>query len=153
MRTIIDITDEQVKALDEISQLEGTSRAALIRQAIDRMLVEDARVGEAAQAAFGLWSDRKKDGLEIEAMLRRGKVVTTSPAVVAKAPEPTTIPEPVAELVEDRFVVTEEVAPTEAATEEEPVVTKLPDPPKPIARSGALSSADPLSAFFAGVKS
>jgi len=153
MRTIIDITDDQVKALDEISELEGTSRAALIRQAIDRMLVEDARRGEAAQAAFGVWSYAKKDGLEIEAGLRRGKAgelippITPEPAPkkqaakVAQAP----LPEPI---IEDAFVVT-----PEPEAEITPTITPMPEAPKPIQREPSLSSVDPLSAFFAGVKS
>lgn len=157
MRTIIDITDDQVKALDEISELEGTSRAALIRQAIDRMLVEDARRGEAAQAAFGLWSYAKKDGLEIEAGLRRGKVAESAPQIspqmtpvaapkkqVAKAP-PAPAPEPI---IEDAFIV----AP-QPEVEVSPTIMPMPEAPKPIQREASLSSVDPLSAFFAGVKS
>ena len=153
MRTIIDITDDQVKALDEISELEGTSRAALIRQAIDRMLVEDARRGEAAQAAFGVWSYAQKDGLEIEAGLRRGNVVESIPQMapqpapkkqVAKPPAPPE-PEP---MIEDAFVTT-----LQPEVEVAPAIIPMPEAPKPIQREASLSSVDPLSAFLAGVKS
>ncbi|MFO0069055.1 MAG: ribbon-helix-helix protein, CopG family, partial [Alphaproteobacteria bacterium] len=38
MRTIIDISKDQINALDELSRLEETSRVALIRLAIDQFL-------------------------------------------------------------------------------------------------------------------
>lgn len=145
MRTIIDITDEQVKALDEISELEKTSRAALIRQAIDRMLVEDARSGEAAQAAFGLWSHTKKDGLEIEALLRRGKVEPEAPKAEARKPKPAQ--PPVAPVIEDSFVTQ---PPEPVVTEAPKVAAPPPPPPPPVATPQ--SASDPLAAFFAGVK-
>jgi predicted transcriptional regulator len=149
MRTIIDITDEQVKALDEISQLEGTSRAALIRQAIDRMLAEDSKREQAALSAFGLWSHTKKDGLEIEALLRRGKVEAPTPKVDVKkqpATQPTVAPPP-PPIIEDNFVTT---PPPEQPVEAPKVATPPTPPPPPPATPQSV--ADPLAAFFAGVK-
>jgi uncharacterized small protein (DUF1192 family) len=141
MRTIIDITQEQVKALDEISELEGTSRTALIRQAIDRMLAEDARKGETAQAAFGLWSARKNDGLEMEATLRLSIGAAKAPAP-AKPDEVVqrVAPPPV---IEDAFV-----------TAPEPKLEKAPEAiaDAPSVREASMTTVDPLSAFFAGVK-
>ena len=61
MRTLIDLGDTQVQALDELSKREKRSRAALIRQAIDDYLTN--RRDEKQGDAFGLWGKRKLDGL------------------------------------------------------------------------------------------
>ncbi|MFN8992432.1 MAG: CopG family transcriptional regulator, partial [Pseudomonadota bacterium] len=57
MRTIIDISNEQVKALDELSRLEETSRVALIRLAIDQFLARQTHEERARELAFGIWKD------------------------------------------------------------------------------------------------
>ena len=61
MRTLVDLGDSQVQALDELSKKEKRSRAALIRQAIDDYLAKRSREQEGD--AFGLWGKRKVDGL------------------------------------------------------------------------------------------
>jgi len=38
MRTLVDLGDAQIRALDDLSKKEKTSRAALIRRAIDDYL-------------------------------------------------------------------------------------------------------------------
>lgn len=69
MRTLIDLADSQVAALDELSKAEKKSRAALIRQAIDDYLVKRRVVQE--KEAFGLWGANKVDGLAYQRRLRR----------------------------------------------------------------------------------
>ena len=68
MRTIIEVPQLQLDALDVICRTEGISRAEAIRRAITRM------VGETRHAlvspAFGLWRDRPVDGLGYERRLR-----------------------------------------------------------------------------------
>ena len=65
MRTIIEVPQLQLDALDVICRTEGISRAEAIRRAITRM------VGETRHAlvspAFGLWRDRPVDGLGLRA--------------------------------------------------------------------------------------
>jgi len=61
MRTLVDLGDSQIQALDELSKKEKRSRAALIRQAIDDYLSK--RRSEQEGDAFGLWGKRKVDGL------------------------------------------------------------------------------------------
>ena len=68
MRTLIDLGDTQVQALDELSKREKRSRAALIRQAIDDYLRN--RRDERQRDAFGLWGKRKLDGLAYQKKLR-----------------------------------------------------------------------------------
>ena len=60
MRTLVDLGDAQVQALDELSRKEKRPRAALIRQAIDDYLGK--RRAEQEGDAFGLWGKRKVDG-------------------------------------------------------------------------------------------
>ena len=61
MRTLVDLGETQLRALDELSKMEKRSRAALIRQASDNYLA--ARQGTQDSNAFGLWGNRKVDGL------------------------------------------------------------------------------------------
>ncbi len=68
MRTLVDLTDRQVAALDELSKREERSRAALIRQAIDDYLAK--RRIEQESDAFGLWGARKVDGLSYQKKVR-----------------------------------------------------------------------------------
>jgi metal-responsive CopG/Arc/MetJ family transcriptional regulator len=70
MRTLVDLLDSQVQALNEMSRQEKRSRAALIRQAIDQFLASrQSSTGE--PDAFGLWKTHEKDGLEYQDDLRR----------------------------------------------------------------------------------
>jgi metal-responsive CopG/Arc/MetJ family transcriptional regulator len=71
MRTLIDIPDEQLEQLREISNRENTSRAAIIREAIASYLAKRRKVG--AKDAFGLWRHEGRDvvdGVEYQKALR-----------------------------------------------------------------------------------
>jgi metal-responsive CopG/Arc/MetJ family transcriptional regulator len=68
MRIPVDLGDSQIEALDELSKKEKLSRAALIRQAIDEYLRD--RRDEKEGDAFGLWGDRKVDGLAYQEKMR-----------------------------------------------------------------------------------
>ena len=68
MRTLIDLGDGQIRALDELSKKEKRSRAALIRQAIDDYL--RSRRNQQESDAFGLWGKRKVDGLAYQEKVR-----------------------------------------------------------------------------------
>lgn len=68
MRTLVDIGDPEVKALDRLAQREKSSRAALIRKAINDFLARNNADIEAE--AFGLWGDRKIDGLAYQENMR-----------------------------------------------------------------------------------
>jgi len=68
MRTLVDLGDTQLQALDELSKKEKLTRAALIRRAIDDYLVKqrDKQEGD----AFGLWGKRKVDSLAYQKKVR-----------------------------------------------------------------------------------
>ena len=68
MRTLVDVGDSQLQELDELSKEEKRSRAALIREAIDDFLAKRRRKHEGD--AFGLWGNRKVDGLVYQERLR-----------------------------------------------------------------------------------
>jgi metal-responsive CopG/Arc/MetJ family transcriptional regulator len=68
MRALIDMSDAQVEALDAIARRERQSRAALIRAAIDDYLVRHHR--EQVEDGFGLWGQRKVDGLAYQERAR-----------------------------------------------------------------------------------
>jgi len=69
MRTLVDLGDTQIEALDELSKKEKRSRAALIRQAIDDYLAK--RHAKRREDAFGLWGKRKVDGLAYQEKVRK----------------------------------------------------------------------------------
>ena len=69
MRTLVDIPEDRLKALDVLARKRRVSRAEVIRNAVDEHLRRqpgDLDVGE----VFGLWKDRKLDGLEYQRKLR-----------------------------------------------------------------------------------
>jgi hypothetical protein len=70
MRTIIELPEHQLEALDGICRRESISRAEAIRRAVD-LLVRDRAAG-ASHKAFGLWREgRTVDGLQYQEDLRR----------------------------------------------------------------------------------
>jgi metal-responsive CopG/Arc/MetJ family transcriptional regulator len=69
MRTLVDLGDDQLKALDELSRKEKLSRATLIRRAIDDYLAKQFEKQEGD--ALGLWGKRKVDGLTYQEKARR----------------------------------------------------------------------------------
>ncbi|AMJ61033.1 ribbon-helix-helix protein, CopG family [Bosea sp. PAMC 26642] len=69
MRALIDMNDAQVEALDTIARRVRLSRAALIRAAIDDYL--DRHHREQVEDGFGLWGQRKVDGLAYQEEARR----------------------------------------------------------------------------------
>jgi predicted transcriptional regulator len=64
MRITIDIDEEQIRALDMLSEATKRPRAELIRDAVDQYLA-----GQSTDA-FGLWGDRKVDGLAYQEKTR-----------------------------------------------------------------------------------
>jgi len=71
MRTLVDIPDEQLEELTEISTRENTSRAAIIREAIASYLAKRRKTG--AKDAFGLWRREGQDvvdGVDYQKALR-----------------------------------------------------------------------------------
>ena len=68
MRTLVDLRETQLRQLDELSRIERRSRAALIREALDDYLAR--REPKQMSEAFGLWGNRKVDGLAYQDRLR-----------------------------------------------------------------------------------
>lgn len=69
MRTIIDLPDDQLAALDVWRRAHGVSRAEAVRRAVACLLENGLPQQEVVQAAFGLWKGR--DGMEEQERLRR----------------------------------------------------------------------------------
>jgi hypothetical protein len=70
MRTIIDLPDEQLAALDGICRRDGISRAEAIRQAVTLLMRQ--RGASRSGVAFGIWRGRRgTDGLAYQDRIRR----------------------------------------------------------------------------------
>jgi predicted transcriptional regulator len=67
MQTLVDIGEDELKALDALAERQQVSRSSLIRKAVDDFL---ARQVQARQAAFGLWSEAPSDGLDYQNKIR-----------------------------------------------------------------------------------
>jgi len=68
MRTIVDLPDEQIEALKLLSDTIHSSRAELVRRAIDEYLAR--HLPEQDDGAFGLWKNRKTDGVTYQERAR-----------------------------------------------------------------------------------
>ena len=64
MRTIVDLPDEQIEALKRMSKTAQSSRAELVRRAIDEYLARHLPAQD--DGAFGLWEKRKIDGVAFQ---------------------------------------------------------------------------------------
>lgn len=66
MRTIVDLPEDQVRALGKLCQAEGISRAEAVRRALGEML---ARRGvEGREQAFGAWRQRGDSRQMVESL-------------------------------------------------------------------------------------
>ncbi len=68
VRALIDIPDNDLKALDRLGVRRGLSRANIVRQAIREYLAKTQ--SSDGDAAFGLWRDRNEDGLDYQSRVR-----------------------------------------------------------------------------------
>ena len=67
MRMTISLSDEQAERLKALCRNEGISRAEAVRRAVDRYLGDQRRWED----AFGIWRDRRIEGLTQERLLRK----------------------------------------------------------------------------------
>jgi len=68
MRALIELPEDQLRALSEIGRRTRRSRAAVIRDAIAGYLA--AQRGGAQAEAFGLWGTKAPDGLAYQRKAR-----------------------------------------------------------------------------------
>lgn len=64
----MDLPNAHVEAMDALRAREGISRAEVVRRAVAEHL---KRHQPDAGGAFGLWRDRRVDGVEYQQLLRR----------------------------------------------------------------------------------
>jgi metal-responsive CopG/Arc/MetJ family transcriptional regulator len=70
MRTIIDIPDDQVAKINRLAKEAGQSRAALIREALEKLIASRQQEPD-LDVYFGLWtSGQEEDGLAYQERLR-----------------------------------------------------------------------------------
>jgi predicted transcriptional regulator len=69
IRTLVDLGDSQVEALDRLAKRQDRSRASLIREAVGDYL--DRQGLESDNEAFGSWGKDAVDGLAFQERARR----------------------------------------------------------------------------------
>ena len=71
MRTLVDIPDDKISALDLLARKKSWSRAEAVRRGIDQLLAaEKAAEMAALDEAFGGWAHLGIDGLEYQRAIR-----------------------------------------------------------------------------------
>ena len=74
MRTIVELTEEQIAELRRYCEVEKVSRAEAIRRGVDLLVKEkqerNARFLRALEAAAGSWKGFGLDGLEYQRQIR-----------------------------------------------------------------------------------
>jgi len=72
VRTIVDLPEEQIQALDAYSKKHGVSRAEAIRRAVAMFLPKrrPRRLDFRNHPAFGSWKEREVDSVEYQQKLR-----------------------------------------------------------------------------------
>ena len=70
MRTIIELPDEYIDALDRIRDREGASRAAIIRKAVEDYISLHRKRSLADKPGFGAWRKKGMDGLSFQRSIR-----------------------------------------------------------------------------------
>ena len=68
MRTVVDLPDDHVRELAELSKCRNQSRASLIREAV-AISLRHAGVGS-KDKAFGLWQPKGADGVTYQRKVR-----------------------------------------------------------------------------------
>jgi metal-responsive CopG/Arc/MetJ family transcriptional regulator len=68
MRTVIDVPEEVIESLDRVSASERRSRASVIREVLTKYVENLTQPN--LEAAFGIWSDQVKDGVDYQNDLR-----------------------------------------------------------------------------------
>ncbi|MDX1958380.1 MAG: ribbon-helix-helix protein, CopG family [Leptospiraceae bacterium] len=68
MRTILEIPEEKIIVLDQISIDQKVSRAEIVRRAIDQYILDHSTARRGA--SFGIWKHKKIDSLSYEKKLR-----------------------------------------------------------------------------------
>lgn len=69
MRILIDLPKDQLNELARLGAAKKRSRAAIVREAVAEYL--KGRRSTGTDEAFGLWGNRKIDGLKYQEKLRR----------------------------------------------------------------------------------
>jgi len=70
MRTTISLTDAQIEALDRLGASMRTSRAELIRRAVDAFLQTQKGASIAERPGFGAWKKTRVDGVTYQRKIR-----------------------------------------------------------------------------------
>ncbi|MDE2563992.1 MAG: ribbon-helix-helix protein, CopG family [Sphingomonadales bacterium] len=74
-RILADLPDEDIKWLDARAAEQGTSRAALVREAVKLYLVQKADSKRWIERGYGYWADRTDigDGVEYQRAIREDR--------------------------------------------------------------------------------
>ncbi|MDP9050676.1 MAG: ribbon-helix-helix domain-containing protein [Acidobacteriota bacterium] len=67
MRTLVDLPEDELRELNELSRARKTSRTQLIRLAVTGFLAQN-RPG--LEDSFGVWKKRREDGVAYQDKLR-----------------------------------------------------------------------------------
>ena len=71
MRTLINLTEEQINSLNILGEVRELSRAEMVRRAVGDYLNKNKQYLESnTEKAFGILADKPIDGLQLQNQLR-----------------------------------------------------------------------------------
>lgn len=70
MRTIVDLPEEHVRALDRLREREDVSRAELIRRAVEAYVQSHSVKALKDLPGFGAWKRKRVEGVKYQRRLR-----------------------------------------------------------------------------------
>jgi len=70
MRTIIELDERQISALEALRKKEKTSRAQVIREAVDAYIQNAKMKNWQNRPAFAAWKGKPRDGIMLQRKLR-----------------------------------------------------------------------------------
>ena len=69
-RILLDLSDEAIKRLDDLTQLRNLPRAELLREAVEQYLERQGQAETMISNALGIWQGCEEDGVEYQKKLR-----------------------------------------------------------------------------------
>ena len=69
-RILLDLSDEEIKRLDDLKVQRNLPRAELLREAVEQYLERQDQAKTTISRALGLWQGCEEDGVEYQRKLR-----------------------------------------------------------------------------------
>jgi hypothetical protein len=70
VKALINFSEEQVRALDQIARSQKIPRTRVVQEAVDLYLEQKSPAGGGLPPGFGAWKEKRVDGLHYQRKIR-----------------------------------------------------------------------------------